>query len=137
MRTGRELNRNRRKRKKNISNSYEKIFYIDNDCTAGRLLQEETLPKLEENRVRAEGSGTSRDMHMAAEIARINAMTVLAGKVSPADTLTEAGEDGIVRTSVTVNTPVFDVTEVDRRVFKNRTTDDYTVWILLEADVER
>ena len=64
-------------------------------------------------------------------------MTVLAGKVSPADTLTEAGEDGIVRTSVTVNTPVFDVTEVDRRVFKNRTTDDYTVWILLEADVER
>lgn len=120
------------------------IVLLAVSCTGNRQqksdvspFEEETLPKLEENRVRAEGSGTSKDMHMAAEIARINAMTVLAGKVSPADTLTEAGEDGIVRTSVTVNTPVFDVTEVDRRVFKNRTTDDYTVWILLEADVER
>ena len=104
------------------------IVLLAVSCTGNRQqksdvspFEEETLPKLEENRVRAEGSGTSRDMHMAAEIARINAMTVLA----------------IVRTSVTVNTPVFDVTEVDRRVFKNRTTDDYTVWILLEADVER
>lgn len=96
--------------------------------------EEETLPKLEENRVRAEGSGTSRDMHMAAEIARINAMTVLAAKAAPADTLTETTPDGI-RTVETVNTPVFDVTEIDRRVFKNRTTGDFTVWILLEAEI--
>ena len=61
------------------------IVLLAVSCTGNRQqksdvspFEEETLPKLEENRVRAEGSGTSRDMHMAAEIARINAMTVLA-----------------------------------------------------------
>lgn len=117
------------------------IVLLAVSCTGNRQqksdvspFEEETLPKLEENRVRAEGSGTSRDMHMAAEIARINAMTVLAAKAAPADTLTETTPDGI-RTVETVNTPVFDVTEIDRRVFKNRTTDDFTVWILLEAEI--
>ena len=95
---------------------------------------EEELPVLKENMVRAEGTGTSSDVQMATEIARINAMTVLASKVAPADTLTETTPDGI-RTVETVNTPVFDVTEVDRRVFKNRTTSDFTVWILLEAEI--
>lgn len=117
------------------------IVLLAVSCTGNRQqksdvspFEEETLPKLEENRVRAEGSGTSRDMHMAAEIARINAMTVLAAKAAPADTLTETTPDGI-RTVETVNTPVFDVTEIDRRVFKNRTTGDFTVWILLEAEI--
>lgn len=96
---------------------------------------EEELPVLEQNRVRAEGTGTSSDVQMATEIARINAMTVLAAKAAPADTLTETSADGSMRTVETVNTPVFDVTEVDRRVFRNRTTDDYTVWILLEAEI--
>lgn len=96
---------------------------------------EEELPELKQNMVRAEGSGTSPDVHMATEIARINAMTVLAGKISPADTLSETGADGTVRITESVAVPVFDVTEVDRQVFKNRTTDDYTVWILLEAEI--
>lgn len=95
---------------------------------------EEELPVLKENMVRAEGTGTSSDVQMATEIARINAMTVLAAKAAPADTLTETTPDGI-RTVETVNTPVFDVTEIDRRVFKNRTTGDFTVWILLEAEI--
>ena len=72
---------------------------------------------------------------MATEIARINAMTVLAAKAAPADTLTETAPDGSIRTVEKVSTPLFDVTEIDRRVFRNRTTDDFTVWILLEAEI--
>ena len=99
---------------------------------AGGILRRQ--PAAKENMVRAEGTGTSPDVQMATEIARINAMTVLAAKAAPADTLTETTPDGI-RTVETVNTPVFDVTEIDRRVFKNRTTGDFTVWILLEAEI--
>ena len=96
---------------------------------------EEELPVLKENMVRAEGTGTSPDVQMATEIARINAMTVLAAKAAPADTLTETAPDGSIRTVEKVSTPLFDVTEIDRRVFRNRTTDDFTVWILLEAEI--
>lgn len=66
----------------------------------------------------------------------MNAMTVLAGKVSPADTLTEYAEDGSIRQTETVSTPVFDVRQIDRRVYRDSTTGNYTVWILLEAGKE-
>lgn len=96
----------------------------------------DTLPAVQENRVRAEGTGTSMNVQMATEIARMNAMTVLAGKVSPADTITEYAEDGSIRQTEKVSTPVFDVRQIDRRVYRDSTTGNYTVWILLEAGKE-
>lgn len=118
------------------------ILVLAASCAGNRQLDgskspfvEEELPVLKENMVRAEGTGTSPDVQMATEIARINAMTVLAAKAAPADTLTETAPDGSIRTVEKVSTPLFDVTEIDRRVFRNRTTDDFTVWILLEAEI--
>ena len=118
------------------------ILVLAASCAGNRQLDgskspfvEEELPVLKENMVRAEGTGTSQDVQMATEIARINAMTVLAAKAAPADTLTETAPDGSIRTVEKVSTPLFDVTEIDRRVFRNRTTDDFTVWILLEAEI--
>lgn len=118
------------------------ILVLAASCAGNRQLDgskspfvEEELPVLKENMVRAEGTGTSPDMQMATKIARINAMTVLAAKAAPADTLTETAPDGSIRTVEKVSTPLFDVTEIDRRVFRNRTTDDFTVWILLEAEI--
>lgn len=118
------------------------ILVLAASCAGNRQLDgskspfvEEELPVLKENMVRAEGTGTSPDVQMATEIARINAMTVLAAKAASADTLTETAPDGSIRTAEKVSTPLFDVTEIDRRVFRNRTTDDYTVWILLEAEI--
>lgn len=118
------------------------ILVLAVSCAGNRQLDgskspfvEEELPVLKENMVRAEGTGTSPDVQMATEIARINAMTVLAAKAAPADTLTETAPDGSIRTVEKVSTPLFDVTEIDRRVFRNRTTDDFTVWILLEAEI--
>lgn len=118
------------------------ILVLAASCAGNRQLDgskspfvEEELPVLKENMVRAEGTGTSPDVQMATEIARINAMTVLAAKAASADTLTETAPDGSIRTIEKVSTPLFDVTEIDRRVFRNRTTDDFTVWILLEAEI--
>ena len=118
------------------------ILVLAASCAGNRQLDgskspfvEEELPVLKENMVRAEGTGTSPDVQMATEIARINAMTVLAAKAASADTLTETAPDGSIRTVEKVSTPLFDVTEIDRRVFRNRTTDDFTVWILLEAEI--
>lgn len=118
------------------------LLVLAASCAGNRQLDgskspfvEEELPVLKENMVRAEGTGTSTDVQMATEIARINAMTVLAAKAAPADTLTEKAPDGSIRTVEKVSTPLFDVTEIDRRVFRNRTTDDFTVWILLEAEI--
>lgn len=118
------------------------LLVLAASCAGNRQLDgskspfvEEELPVLKENMVRAEGTGTSTDVQMATEIARINAMTVLAAKAAPADTLTETAPDGSIRTVEKVSTPLFDVTEIDRRVFRNRTTDDFTVWILLEAEI--
>lgn len=118
------------------------LLVLAASCAGNRQLDgskspfvEEELPVLKENMVRAEGTGTSPDVQMATEIARINAMTVLAAKAAPADTLTETSPDGSIRTVEKVSTPLFDVTEIDRRVFRNRTTDDFTVWILLEAEI--
>lgn len=118
------------------------ILVLAASCAGNRQLDgskspfvEEELPVLKENMVRAEGTGTSTDVQMATEIARINAMTVLAAKAASADTLTETAPDGSIRTVEKVSTPLFDVTEIDRRVFRNRTTDDFTVWILLEAEI--
>lgn len=118
------------------------LLVLAASCAGNRQLDgskspfvEEELPVLKENMVRAEGTGTSPDVQMATEIARINAMTVLAAKAAPADTLTETAPDGSIRTVEKVSTPLFDVTEIDRRVFRNRTTDDFTVWILLEAEI--
>lgn len=118
------------------------ILVLAASCAGNRQLDgskspfvEEELPVLKENMVRAEGTGTSPDVQMATEIARINAMTVLAAKAASADTLTETAPDGSIRTVDKVSTPLFDVTEIDRRVFRNRTTDDFTVWILLEAEI--
>lgn len=118
------------------------ILVLAASCAGNRQLDgskspfvEEELPVLKENMVRAEGTGTSPDVQMATEIARINAMTVLAAKAASADTLTETVPDGSIRTVEKVSTPLFDVTEIDRRVFRNRTTDDFTVWILLEAEI--
>lgn len=118
------------------------LLVLAASCAGNRQLDgskspfvEEELPVLKENMVRAEGTGTSTDVQMATEIARINAMTVLAAKAAPADTITETAPDGSIRTVEKVSTPLFDVTEIDRRVFRNRTTDDFTVWILLEAEI--
>lgn len=118
------------------------ILVLAASCAGNRQLDgskspfvEEELPVLKENMVRAEGTGTSPNVQMATEIARINAMTVLAAKAASADTLTETAPDGSIRTVEKVSTPLFDVTEIDRRVFRNRTTDDFTVWILLEAEI--
>lgn len=118
------------------------LLILAASCAGNRQLDgskspfaEEELPVLKENMVRAEGTGTSPDVQMATEIARINAMMVLAAKAAPADTLTETAPDGSIRTVDKVSTPLFDVTEIDRRVFRNRTTDDFTVWILLEAEI--
>ena len=113
------------------------ILVLAASCAGNRQLDgskspfvEEELPVLKENMVRAEGTGTSPDVQMATEIARIKA-----AKAAPADTLTETAPDGSIRTVEKVSTPLFDVTEIDRRVFRNRTTDDFTVWILLEAEI--
>ena len=63
------------------------ILVLAASCAGNRQLDgskspfvEEELPVLKENMVRAEGTGTSPDVQMATEIARINAMTVLAAK---------------------------------------------------------
>ncbi|HIZ86122.1 MAG TPA: hypothetical protein IAC04_06500 [Candidatus Coprenecus stercoravium] len=87
--------------------------------------------------IRAEGTGTSADVNMATNIARMNAMTVLAGKLNGADTLKENLPDGgTLTTSTLESTPVVDVTLVDRRVFRNRSTNDFTVWVLLETRID-
>ena len=97
------------------------ILVLAASCAGNRQLDgskspfvEEELPVLKENMVRAEGTGTSPDVQMATEIARINAMTVLAAKAASADTLTETAPDGSIRTVEKVSTPLFDVTESGR-----------------------
>lgn len=93
----------------------------------------EELRSQRDSLVRAEGTGTSTNVQMATEIARLNAMTVLAGKLSPADTSSATDGAGGVLTREEIDTPVFDVTEVDRRVFRNEKDGTFTVWILLET----
>lgn len=91
----------------------------------------------QEGVVRAEGTGTSVNVEMATEIARLNAMTVLAGKLSQADTVSVTYGDGSVLVREETDTPVFDVTVVDRQVFTNADSGTVTVWILLETKVEK
>ena len=91
------------------------LLVLAASCAGNRQLDgskspfvEEELPVLKENMVRAEGTGTSPDVQMATEIARINAMTVLAAKAAPADTLTETAPDGSIRTVEKVSTPLLE-----------------------------
>lgn len=87
--------------------------------------------------IRAEGTGTSGSVQAALEIARLNAMTVLAGKLVPADTAVEKLPDGSIRSVQKVETPVMDVRIVDRKVFRNESSGDFTVWVLLETEMKQ
>ncbi len=96
----------------------------------------EDLRSKRQGMIRAEGTGKSSSVEMATQIARMNALTVLAGKLSPADTADYEREDGSKVQRTTVQTPVADAALVDRRVFHDKKTGVFTVWVLLEADME-
>ena len=96
----------------------------------------EDLRSKRQGMIRAEGTGKSSSVEMATRIARMNALTVLAGKLSPADTADYEREDGSKVQRTTVQTPVADAALVDRRVFHDKKTGVFTVWVLLEADME-
>lgn len=105
---------------------------------AGCPVEEKTGAAQDQDSViRAEGTGTSGNVQAALEIARLNAMTVLAGKLVPADTAVEKLPDGSVRSTEKVETPVLDVRIVDRKVFRNEGSGDFTVWVLLETEMKQ
>lgn len=79
---------------------------------------------------RAEGSATSGDIESATEMARINAMTVLAGKIAETDSLV-VETDSTRKVTTAVSTPLYDVAMADRRIFRNN-DGTYSVWVLLE-----
>ena len=96
----------------------------------------EDLRSRRHNTLRAEGTGKSSSVETATQIARMNALTVLAGKLSPADTADYECEDGSKVQRTTVQTPVAEATLVDRRVFRDKKTGIFTVWVLLEANID-
>ena len=96
----------------------------------------EDLRSKRQGMIRAEGTGKSSSVEMATRIARMNALTVLAGKLSPADTADYECEDGSKVQRTTVQTPVAEATLVDRRVFRDKKTGTFTVWVLLEANID-
>ena len=96
----------------------------------------EDLRSKRQGMIRAEGTGKSSSVEMATRIARMNALTVLAGKLSPADTADYEREDGSKVQRTTVQTPVADAALVDRRVFHDKKTGVFTVWVLIEASVD-
>ena len=96
----------------------------------------EDLRSKRQGMIRAEGTGKSSSVEMATRIARMNALTVLAGKLSPADTADYEREDGSKVQRTTVQTPVADAALVDRRVFHDKKTGVFTVWVLIEASMD-
>ena len=96
----------------------------------------EDLRSKRQGMIRAEGTGKSSSVEMATQIARMNALTVLAGKLSPADTTDYECEDGSKVQRTTVQTPVAEATLVDRRVFHDKKTGVFTVWVLIEASMD-
>ena len=96
----------------------------------------EDLHSKRQGMIRAEGTGKSSSVEMATQIARMNALTVLAGKLSPADTADYEREDGSKVQRTTVQTPVADAALVDRRVFHDKKTGVFTVWVLIEAKMD-
>ena len=96
----------------------------------------EDLRSKRQGMIRAEGTGKSSSVEMATQIARMNALTVLAGKLSPADTADYEREDGSKVQRTTVQTPVADAALVDRRVFHDKKTGVFTVWVLIEAKMD-
>ena len=96
----------------------------------------EDLRSKRQGMIRAEGIGKSSSVEMATRIARMNALTVLAGKLSPADTADYEREDGSKVQRTTVQTPVAEAALVDRRVFHDKKTGVFTVWVLIEASVD-
>ena len=96
----------------------------------------EDLRSKRQGMIRAEGTGKSSSVEMATRIARMNALTVLAGKLSPADTADYEREDGSKVQRTTVQTPVADAALVDRRVFHDKKTGVFTVWVLIEAKMD-
>ena len=87
----------------------------------------EDLRSKRQGMIRAEGTGKSSSVEMATRIARMNALTVLAGKLSPADTADYEREDGSKVQRTTVQTPVAEAALVDRRVFHDKKTGVFTV----------
>ena len=96
----------------------------------------EDLRSKRQGMIRAEGTGKSSSVEMATRIARMNALTVLAGKLSPADTADYEREDGSKVQRTTVQTPVAEAALVDRRVFHDKKTGVFTVWVLIEASMD-
>lgn len=96
----------------------------------------EDLRSKRQGMMRAEGTGKSSSVEMATQIARMNALTVLAGKLSPADTTDYESQDGSKVQRTTVQTPVPEATLVDRRVFHDKKTGVFTVWVLIEASMD-
>lgn len=96
----------------------------------------EDLRSRRHNTLRAEGTGKSSSVETATQIARMNALTVLAGKLSPADTADYECEDGSKVQRTTVQASVAEATLVDRRVFRDKKTGTFTVWVLLEANMD-
>ncbi len=96
----------------------------------------EDLRSKRQGMIRAEGTGKSSSVEMATQIARMNALTVLAEKLSPADTADYEREDGSKVQRTTVQTPVADAALVDRRVFHDKKTGVFTVWVLIEAKMD-
>lgn len=96
----------------------------------------EDLRSKRQGMIRAEGTGKSSSVEMATQIARMNALTVLAGKLSPADTADYEREDGSKVQRSTVQTPVAEAALVDRRVFHDQKTGVFTVWVLIEASMD-
>ena len=96
----------------------------------------EDLRSKRQGMIRAEGTGKSSSVEMATQIARMNALTVLAEKLSPADTADYEREDGSKVQRTTVQTPVADAALVDRRVFHDKKTGVFTVWVLIEASMD-
>ena len=96
----------------------------------------EDLRSKRQGMIRAEGTGKSSSVEMATQIARMNALTVLAGKLSPADTTDYESQDGSKVQRTTVQTPVAEAALVDRRVFHDKKTGVFTVWVLIEAKMD-
>ena len=80
----------------------------------------EDLRSKRQGMIRAEGTGKSSSVEMATQIARMNAER----------------EDGSKVQRSTVQTPVAEAALVDRRVFHDQKTGVFTVWVLIEANMD-
>lgn len=94
-------------------------------------LPEEGLVTDSDTVFRAEGSATGADIEIATEMARLNAMTVLAGKIADVDSVVTELSDSLKKVTTSVSAPMYDVIMADRRIYKNK-DGSYSVWVLLE-----